>query len=148
MEVFPIDQEYIQAKIKSIIPKFKDAKFVHNGRSLESGIDCLGFVILFYKEFGIEIPNDDGKPIEEDWYKHDPERYVRALKNFGGQEVSIDKLQTLDMIYLAISRNIITHTGIMINKKQFVHMSPKSGFLISKLERGWRRRFRGAIRLI
>lgn len=143
-----IEQIEIQKKIKDVIPKFKDAKFVHNGRSLEKGIDCLGFIILFYKEFGIDIPNDDGNYIEEDWYKHDPERYIRAIKKFDAKQVPFKDLQPLDMVYLAISRNIITHTGIMINSKEFVHMSPKSGFLISKLERHWKRRFRGAIRLL
>lgn len=148
MEVLHIDSTYIQQKIQSITPKFKNAKFVHNGRSLEKGIDCLGFIILFYKEFGIEIPNDDGKHIEKDWYKHDPERYIRAIKDFGAKDVSISELQPLDMIYLSISRNIITHTGIMITEKKFAHMSPKSGFLISTLERHWKRRFRGAVRII
>jgi len=140
--------DLIEGKIKQLIKRFKKAKFVHNGRNLEEGIDCLGFIILFYKEFGIDIPSDDGKPIEEDWFKKDPERYIRALKNLGMNGVSSSELQPLDMVYFSISRNIITHTGIMINNREFVHMSPKSGFLISKLERHWLRRFRGAIRFI
>ena len=52
----------------------------HNGRSSEKGIDCLGFVILFYRDLEAELPNDDGKPIEEDWYKKDPYRYIRGYK--------------------------------------------------------------------
>jgi len=65
-----------EGKIKELLEKYKNAKFLHNGRSLEEGIDCLGFVILFYRDLGVELPNDDGKPIEEDWYKKDPNRYI------------------------------------------------------------------------
>lgn len=137
----------IRSKIEEILPKFKRAKFIHNGRSLEDGIDCLGFIILFYREFGIEVPTDDGKYIEEEWFKRDPQRYIRAIKNFCNKEVSYNELRPLDMVYFAISHNIITHTGIMINEKEFAHMSPKSGFLVSKLERHWKRRLRGAVRL-
>ncbi|WP_425447790.1 C40 family peptidase [Dethiothermospora halolimnae] len=143
-----MNNDFINKKIKNLIPKYRNAKFKHNGRSLEEGIDCLGFIILFYREFGVDIPNDDGRPIEEDWYKKEPDRYIRAIKNMNLKEVKVKDLQPLDMVYFAVSRNIITHTGIMINKRQFIHMSPKSGFLISKLERHWLRRFRGAMRII
>lgn len=134
--------------ILGLLDKYRNAKFVHNGRSLEEGIDCLGFVILFYREFGVEIPEDDGNPIEKDWFKKDPGRYIRAIKGLGYKDVKFKDLRPLDLVYFAISRNIITHTGIMINKNQFAHMSPKKGFLISKLERGWLQRARGAVRVI
>ncbi|MFY9177604.1 MAG: NlpC/P60 family protein [Caldicoprobacterales bacterium] len=137
-----------ERKIRELLEKYKNAKFLHNGRSLEEGIDCLGFVILFYRDLGIELPNDDGKPIEEDWYKKDPDRYIRAIKSLGFKEVKYRDLRPLDMVYFAISKNIITHTGIMINRKEFAHMSPNKGFLISRLERGWLSRARGAVRVI
>ncbi|EOC99918.1 C40 family peptidase [Caldisalinibacter kiritimatiensis] len=143
-----MDQNEYKEKIETLIKKFKNVPFVHNGRSLEKGVDCLGFVVLFYKEFGIEVPDNDGKPIEKNWFKKDPERYIRGIQSLGKKAVSINELQPLDLVYFAISHNIITHTGIMIDNKRFVHMSPKSGFLVSKLERHWKRRFRGGIRLI
>lgn len=135
-------------KILELVEKYKNAKFLHNGRSLDEGIDCLGFIILFYRDLGVDLPTDDGKPIEEDWYKKDPNRYIRAIKNLGYKEVQFHDLRPLDMVYFAISRNIITHTGIMINQREFAHMSPKKGFLISRLERGWQARSRGAIRIL
>ncbi|WIV13257.1 NlpC/P60 family protein [Proteiniborus sp. MB09-C3] len=138
----------IQEKINEGIRKYQYAKFLRNGRNLEEGIDCLGFIKLFYKDFGIDIPSDDGKPIEEEWYRTDPERYIRGIKSLGYKNVSIDELQPLDLAYFVISHDVITHAGIMISNREFVHMSPKSGLLISKLERHWGRRFRGAIRLI
>ncbi|RKD31782.1 C40 family peptidase [Thermohalobacter berrensis] len=143
-----MNKEYYEEEIRKILPKFKNVKFVHNGRSLDEGLDCLGFLVLFYKEFGINIPSDDGKPIERDWYKKDPERYIRAIRNFCSNEVKINELQPLDLVYFAVKRNIITHTGVMINDREFAHMAPRKGLLISRLNRPWRRRFRGAVRLI
>jgi len=143
-----MDEKNLETRIRAALEKYKKAPFVHNGRSLETGIDCLGFIILFYKEFGIYIPNDDGRYIEEDWYKHEPDRYIKAIKALGGKKVGIDELKPLDLVYFAISRNIITHTGIMINSKEFAHMSPTKGFSVDRLERSWRRMYRGAVRLI
>ena len=141
-------ESLLQDKIQSLIEKYKNSPFLHNGRSLEGGIDCLGFIILFYKEFGIYIPNDDGEYIDEDWYKTDPNRYIRGIHRTGGVPVSIYQLKPLDLVYFAISHNIITHTGIMINGHEFLHMSPKTGFTISPMDRLWGRRFRGALRFL
>ncbi|MFA5523869.1 MAG: NlpC/P60 family protein [Tissierellales bacterium] len=140
--------EIIQEKIREGIKKYRYAKFLRNGRNLEEGIDCLGFIKLFYQDFGIDIPSDDGKPIEEEWYRADPERYINGIKSLDCRNINIDQLQPLDLAYFVISHDVITHAGVMINDREFVHMSPKSGLLISKLERHWRRRFRGAIRLV
>ncbi|HZJ83243.1 MAG TPA: NlpC/P60 family protein [Clostridia bacterium] len=143
-----MDPNIDNKKIMTLIDKYRDAKFLHNGRSLDEGIDCLGFIILLYRELGINLPNDDGKYIEEDWYKTDPNRYIRAIKKLGFRDIEFHELRPLDLVYFAISRNIISHTGVMINNRDFAHMSPKQGFLISKLERGWMRRSRGAVRII
>lgn len=135
-------------KICEAIQKFRYVKFAHNGRSLKEGLDCLGFIIMFYREFGITIPNDDGIIIEKDWYKHDPERYIRNIKKLSNRNIDMRSLKPLDLAYFAISRNIITHTGIMLNGYEFAHMTPNRNFRINRLDRQWGRMFRGAVRLI
>jgi cell wall-associated NlpC family hydrolase len=135
-------------KIKEILDKFKNARFVHNGRDLEKGLDCLGFVALFYKEFGIDMPCDDGCTIEKHWYRKDPYRLIRGIMNLGGKYIRLDELQPLDLVYFAVGSDVITHLGVMISNDQFAHMSPKSNFLVSNMKRHWQRRCRGAIRLI
>ena len=135
-------------KVNTIINKFKGARFVHNGRSLEEGIDCLGLLILFYREFGIELPSDDGKHIEEEWYLTDPNRYIRAIKNLSYPEVSLDELKPLDLIFFVVNHDVITHTGILLPDNKFLHMTPKKGLRVSKFERHWRRRVRGGLRVL
>lgn len=137
----------LESKIRQTIESFKGVPFVHNGRSKTEGLDCLGFMILFYKEFGIHIPDGDGKPIAEHWYEEDPERYIRGIRSLGGTPVSIDNLQPLDLVYFSVKRNLITHTGIMINNHEFVHMSSHRNLAVDSLKHHWRK-FRGAIRLI
>ncbi|KAB3531514.1 C40 family peptidase [Alkaliphilus serpentinus] len=134
-------------RLYQVAESFRHARFKENGRSLEEGIDCLGFLVLFYKEFGIHIPDGDGKPIEKRWYVDDPERYVRGIKSLGKGDVPIDELKTLDLVYFAIKRNIITHAGIMLDDEYFIHMSPSRGISIDSLKRHWRK-FRGAIRMV
>ncbi|KNF08071.1 NLP/P60 domain-containing protein [Gottschalkia purinilytica] len=140
--------EDLKIKIKQVLNKFRRVRFVHNGRSLKEGVDCLGFLILFYKEFGIDIPSDDGKYIEKDWYLNNPERYIKAIRKLGYKEVGIDDLKPLDLAYFVVNHDVITHSGVIIDNNLFAHMSPKSGLLISKLERHWKKRFRGAVRII
>jgi cell wall-associated NlpC family hydrolase len=134
-------------KIEKLLEQYRGVPFVHNGRTLD-GLDCLGFVVHFYRNFGIYLPDSDGKEIDKYWYKTDPQRYIRSIRRLNGVQVSIDDLKSLDLVYFAIAKDIITHTGIMINSSEFAHMSPKSNFIISKMERHWKARCRGAIRFI
>ena len=135
-------------KIRSLVQKFKYARFRHNGRSIEEGLDCLGFMVLFYREFGIELPTDDGAEVKANWYRYDPDRYLRGLKSLDGIEVNFEDIQPLDLVYFAINRNIVTHSGIMLTSNEFAHMMLGRGFKISSIHGYWARKFRGAIRLI
>ena len=142
-----MQENKLLVKIEKLLEQYRDVPFVHNGRTLD-GLDCLGFVVHFYKNFGIYLPDSDGKEIDKDWYRTDPQRYIRNIRKLNGVQVSLDDLKPLDLVYFAIAKDIITHTGIMINSREFAHMSPKSNFLNSKMQRHWKSRCRGAIRFI
>jgi hypothetical protein len=51
-------------KIEKLLEQYRNVPFVHNGRTLD-GLDCLGFVVHFYKNFGIYLPDSDGKEIDK-----------------------------------------------------------------------------------
>lgn len=142
-----MNKTQLEALIQSKLEEYKKVPFIHNGRDMQ-GLDCLGFLILFYREFGVKIPGDDGREIDKDWYKKEPDRYIKAIDKLPGRNVSFYDLQALDLVYFAVSRDIITHTGIMINDREFAHMSPKKNFQISLIGGPWRRRSRGGKRLI
>ncbi|MBM7616359.1 C40 family peptidase [Alkaliphilus hydrothermalis] len=140
-----MNEALFNEKMCEIVKKYRNVNFVHNGRSTEEGLDCLGFMVLFYKEFGIEIPSGDGQEIPKNWYKKDPQRYIRGIKALGGKSVELDELRPLDLVYFAVKRGVITHTGIMVTDKEFVHMSPRKGFTIDTMARHWRK-FQGGVR--
>ena len=64
-----------ESKIRTLLEKYKNVPFVHNGRTLE-GLDCLGFVVHFYRNFDINLPDSDGKEIRRDWLKLTPKIYA------------------------------------------------------------------------
>ncbi|ABR46879.1 NLP/P60 protein [Alkaliphilus metalliredigens QYMF] len=140
--------KYDEDKLNSLVENFRYARFRHNGRSLEEGLDCLGFLILVYKEFGIDLPSGDGFDVKSNWYRYDPERYLRGLQSLDGESVPFESLQTLDLVYFAINRGVVTHTGIMINSNEFAHVMLTRGFKISSIHGYWKVKFRGGIRLV
>ncbi|MGI6571072.1 MAG: C40 family peptidase [Caldicoprobacterales bacterium] len=133
--------------VRKVLEQYKGVPFKHNGRTLK-GLDCLGFVVHFYRNFGILLPDSDGREIDENWYKTDPQRYIRSIQKLNAVQVPLNNLKPLDLVYFAISRGIITHSGVMISEREFAHMSPRGNLVISKMERHWKARCRGAVRFM
>lgn len=137
----------VKSKMEKLVRKYRNIPYKHNGRSLR-GVDCLGLIIFIYREFGIEIPQGDGKPITENWSKKDPERYIRNLLKLG-KEVEYEELQVLDLVYFKLVKDIVTHSGVMINNNEFIHILQDKDVEVSSIERRyWQRKFAGARRLV
>lgn len=111
-----------------------------------TGLDCLGLVHLFYKDCGIHVPDGDGREYSLDWTKTDPQRYLRGLLTVG-RAVKVDELKPLDLVYFRVGKNI-THGGIMVDTRNFIHSLLHYGVRVSPLNLAWRRRLAGARRLI
>ncbi|MFW5992415.1 MAG: peptidoglycan endopeptidase, partial [Halanaerobiaceae bacterium] len=96
----------------------------------------------------IQFPTDDGKYIEDNWYKVDPERYERGLKSAGIEVGPYQNLQRFDVPYFRLYRNVVTHTGVMIDTIHFLHVLIDKEVEIGTMERKfWRKKYAGAIRL-
>jgi len=133
------------SKIEKIAAKYRNIPYKHRGRSLR-GLDCLGLLIKFYQEFGIDLSNYDMQ-YEKDWYKKDPEIYIRGLQNLG-RRVSFKELDRLDLIYFTLYKDVVTHAGIMINQHEFIHILQNRNVEISSFNRFWKKKFSGAIRVL
>lgn len=125
--------------------KYLGIPYRHMGRD-RSGLDCLGLAHLFYQEFGIDIPDGDGKPYSDRWVKEDPERYLRGVLAVG-KEASPYDLRPLDFVYFRMGR-YICHGGVMLDRQHFIHSLNRRGVHISPLNLIWRRRLVGARRLV
>ena len=134
-------------KYEQIARQFLGIPYRHGGRD-RSGLDCLGLALLFYKELGLTIPAVDGKSYNPDWYKSDPERLLRGLHQVG-REVNLkaEQLQPLDLVYFRVG-GAITHAGVMIDQHSFLHVMIGQQVNVARLNPAWRRRLRGARRLI
>ena len=137
-----------ETNISRIAQEFIGIPYLHAGRSVK-GIDCLGLVHLFYKKLGLNIPDTDGKGYSPDWYKKDPQRLLHGIQKLG-KEVLItgsEPLQPLDLVYFRIG-GAITHAGIMVDDKHFIHVMIGERVRVTPLNRPWMRRLQGARRLI
>ncbi len=132
-------------KIKKIAAKYRNIPYKHRGRSLR-GLDCLGLVIKFYQEFGVDLSKYDIE-YKKNWYKKNPEIYIKGLLKLG-KKVKFENLATLDLIYFNLYKNIVTHAGIMVSKNKFIHILQDRNVEISSFNRFWRKKFYGARRII
>lgn len=137
----------VQSKYEQIARQFLGIPYQHGGRD-RKGLDCLGLVYLFYQELGIRIPDHDGQPYTIDWYKKDPERLLRGLRQVGrAVNFKTEPLQPLDLVYFRMG-GAITHAGVMIDHRSFLHVLVGQTVHITPFTPAWRRRLRGARRLI
>lgn len=136
-----------QDKYKRLAQQFLGIPYRHGGRD-QKGLDCLGLAHFFYKELGITLPTGDGQPYTNDWYRKDPERLLRGLLKIGkAVDLKTDLLKPLDLVYFEVG-GAITHAGVMIDQHSFLHVMIDQQVHITRLNPSWRRRLRGARRLI
>lgn len=123
------------------VKKWLGVPYKHNGRNAD-GIDCLGLVSEFLSDNEVNIPDGDGEKIEKDWYKSDPERYVRGLSSYGEKIESMNDLEPLDIICFCIDGEHITHSGVVINDNKFIHILDGRQVTVNRLNhRFWRKKF-------
>lgn len=134
--------------IKKVVDRMLGVPYKHNGRSFD-GVDCWGVVYLFFKELGMELPVSDGQFISDEWYRDDPERYIRSLKTLGEEVGHYRNLQSLDIPYFNLYKNVITHTSVMLDDTHFLHVLIEKKVAIGTMNRRlWRAKYRGARRII
>jgi cell wall-associated NlpC family hydrolase len=104
--------------INNIIAEYVGRKYQYNGRG--EALDCLGLVISFLNDNGIYLPNDDGDPIQKDWYADRPLRLVNGLSQHGRKINNPEELQPLDVVVFSF-RGIPRHVGVMTDKSHFIH---------------------------
>ena len=143
MGLYLIDQKEVDKVAESLL----GIPYLHNGRSKE-GLDCWGLVYVFFNKLGYKLPEGDGMPVEENWYKLDPARYYRELHKLGNEVGNYRKLLRFDIPYFSLYKNVITHSGVMLDNIRFLHvLNGRSVEISSFQKRFWRKKYKGGIRL-
>ena len=100
-------------QIASYAVQFVGNPYVYGGTSLTSGADCSGFVQSVFANFGIGLSR------------------TAASQASGGTSVSLDSLQTGDLLFYSSSGSI-DHVALYIGGGQIVHAANSaSGIIIS-----------------
>lgn len=123
--------------------KYLGIPYKHNGRD-KAGVDCLGLMLMVLRDAGIDLPNDDGRPIDPRWYDIDPERFIRGLEQYG-RRIDVTELQPLDVVVFSFHGKP-RHAGVMIDRSRFIHIRENQSVSIARLKR-YSRYFYAAYRM-
>ena len=95
--------------------QFIGNKYVWGGTSLNNGIDCSGFTMRVYEEYGIKLP------------------HYSVAQSKMGKKVTLAEAQPGDLVFYA-KNGTINHVAIYIGGGQVVHASnEKTGIRISSV---------------
>ena len=103
-----------RSKIVNYALQFVGNPYVWGGTSLTNGVDCSGFTMQVYKNFGISLPHYSGSQAQM------------------GKAVSSSEMRPGDLIFYANSSGTVNHVAMYIGNGQIVHAaSRRSGIKIS-----------------
>ena len=97
--------------------------------STSRGVDCSGLVVRSMALLGKDVPHN-----------------AAALATLG-RKVSYDELQPGDLVFFHTTSAGISHVGIWVGEKTFIHSSSNRGVVRQKLEGYYAKRLVGARRL-
>lgn len=128
------------------VNKYIGVPYKDQGRSIAEGLDCIGLAVCIFKDLGVSLPSSDGLAIERNWFRKDPERFLRVLQGLG-EPIDISEVKRYDIVYFALACNIVSHAGVMLDNERFIHSIQKRNCFISELDRYWLKKIRGARRI-
>ena len=120
----------ITNRLYAAYKRWAGVKYCYAGES-KSGIDCSALVQTIYKEaFDITVPRTTKKQIQV------------------GKRVSKNALKEGDILFFKTSYHVL-HSGIYLEKGNFIHASSKYGVILSNIHNPyWRAKYFQARRLL
>ncbi len=120
-----------KTKMSRIIDSFLGTPYRFGGET-RSGTDCSGLVKQVYRQYaGFDLPRDTKK-----LYK-----LVRKVES--------EDLAYGDLVFFSDGWYSVSHVGIYVGERKFVHSTKDLGVVVSSLDENYyRKRYRGARRVI
>jgi len=127
---------------REVIGKYLGIPYVNRGRSLTSGLDCWGLIILIYRDLGFDL--FDLEAYEVDWARRGGNHFI---ENYWRQWRKIERPEFLDGVLFLDRRGIANHAGLMLDQERFIHCC-RVGVIVSNLNDGnWKMKREGFYRL-
>jgi len=122
----------VRYKLVKMARTFLGLPYRWGGMSERRGVDCSGLVKVLFAKLHVELPRSSREQIQS------------------GKEISLDQLETGDLVFFSNQGEIPTHVGVYLGNDQFLHAEQKAGrVIITNLKDPWyAKRFLGARRVI
>ncbi len=140
----------IQIEPNSLVDKkFIDIPY-KIGKKEFDGCDCVGLLILYLQEHGVNYEYDDKMgPVLEHWWESNPRRFLNALAQ-EGELIQFSDVKKFDCLLFFGEESVNrfpTCLGVMVDARHFLIATEKKGSHVTMLNKFWKGRFWGAIRL-
>jgi cell wall-associated NlpC family hydrolase len=113
-------QQTVRYKLASMARTFLGLPYRWGGMSERRGADCSGLVKMIFAKLHIDLPRTSRDQIQT------------------GEEISVDKLETGDLVFFSSDGNTPMHVGVYIGHHQFLHAEKKAGRVImTDLSQPW-----------
>ena len=122
----------VRYKLVKMARTFLGLPYRWGGMSERRGVDCSGLVKVLFAKLHVELPRSSREQIQS------------------GKEISLDQLETGDLVFFSNQGEIPTHVGVYLGNDQFLHAEQKAGrVIITNLKDPWyAKRFLGACRVM
>lgn len=123
-----------EVDLNNIIQKYLGTKYLFQGNSLDTGVDCANLCTMVSKDLGVTIPNINHIGFSIDTYSS----LFKQRDNIKLWEVSEPKLGTLCVFRI---NGEVKHVGLMLNEYEFIHIMEGSRVTVDTLDSiQWKRR--------
>lgn len=129
--------------------KFLGIPYQLGGKSFE-GADCMGLLLLWYKEQGIEFEYSESLSNKmKTFWERRPAEFLSVVSKYGSF-IPFHEIQKYDFIlFFADKREAVfpSYPAVMVDDRYFLSNFDKTVSKITMLDMEWKNRFWGAIKV-
>ncbi len=117
------EKEVTNLKLYRFIDEWYAVPYKYGGKA-KTGVDCSGFTTILLRDvFGIELVGSANSMYED------------------CENISEKNLQEGDLVFFKINSKKVSHVGVYLQNRRFVHASTKRGIVINNLDENYYKKY-------